>query len=69
MTVDFVKFPCGSPPNEALRPLERCSISHVDDGLVKIDDSNSVLSAVLRQALGHFQTSSPLSSRSAAMMS
>ena len=66
--VDFMKVPVWVRRNESLRPLARCSIRHVDDGLVKVDGSNDVLSADLLQVVDHFQTSLPLSSSSAAMV-
>jgi hypothetical protein len=67
--VDFVEVPAWIRRNEALRTLARCCIRHVDNGLVKVDDSNNTLSANLLRIVGHPQTSLPLSSRSEAMVS
>jgi hypothetical protein len=67
--VDLVKVPMWIRRNEALRPLARCRVCHVDDGCVEVDDSNNVFSADLLQVVGYCQTSLPLSSRSATMVS
>src|ERR1700733_12225397 len=52
--VDFLKVPVWIRRNEALRPLASRSISHVDDGLVKVNGSNNVLSPDRIQAVCHF---------------
>ena len=52
-----------------LGPLARSSVSQIDDGLVKVDDSDDVLAANLLQVVGHPQSSFPLASRSATTVS